>query len=170
MNPVNMNLQVLLKEHKVNSMAEMAELAEQYFKAHGSISQTNIPKSEVDNVSSSSNQTVPRDFDHKPYTTKERFCYLCHTSDHFIRNCPKKTNSRPKTAGGRDKGSSGWVISGQGRSRYQNESFDWSGKNNISTDDTIPKPEASCILPEEGTHQCCFVVIKVQLKCVHDLP
>ena len=160
MNSVNKNMQVFLKEHKVNSIAEMAELAEQYHEAHVFFSQTNTPKSEVEGVFSSSNQTVPRDLDHKAYTTKERFCYLCHSSDHFIRNCPKKTNSRPKTAGvvdrGRGKGSSGWVISGQGQSRYQNESFDWSGMKNSSTDNTIPKSAASCILPEEGTHQCCF--------------
>ena len=111
MNSVNKSLQVFLKEHKVKSIAEMAELAEQYHEAHGSFSQTNTPKLEVDYVSSSANQTVPRDLDHKAYTTKERFCYLCHSSDHFIRTCPKKMNSRPKTVGvvdrGRGKGSSG---------------------------------------------------------------
>ena len=83
-------------------------------------------------------------------------------------------NSRPKTAGlvdrGRGRGSSGWNISGRGRGHYQNESSDWSGKNNRSTDDNSPKSAASCILPEEGTHECCFIDNKVQLKCGHDLP
>ena len=55
-------------------------------------------------------------------------------------------------------------------SRYQNESSDWTGNNNSNTDDTSPKSEASCILPEEGTHECCFIDNKVQLKCGHDLP
>ena len=176
MNSVNKNLQIFLKEHKVKSIAEMAELAEQYHEAHGSFSETNKPKSEVevDNLSSSNNQTVPRDRDQKAYTTKERFCYFCHSSDHFVRNCPKKMNSRPKTAGlvdrGRGRGSSGWNISGRGQGRYQNESSDWSGKNDRSTDDNSPKSTASCILPEEGTHECCFIDNKVQLKCGHDLP
>ena len=34
MNSVDKNLQVFLKEHKVNLIAEMAELAEQYHQAH----------------------------------------------------------------------------------------------------------------------------------------
>ena len=62
-------------------------------------------------MSSSSNQTDPRDRDQNAYTTKEYLCYLCHSSDHFIRTCSKKMNSRPKTVGvvdrGRGKGSSG---------------------------------------------------------------
>ena len=49
---------------------------------------------------------------------------------------------------------------------YQNKSLDWSGKNNSSTDDTIPKSAASCILPEK----CCCVDYKVQLKCGHHFP
>ena len=71
MNSVNKNLQVFLKEHKVKSIAEMAELAEQYHEAHGSFSETNTPKSEVevDNLSSLNNQTVLRDRDQKAYIT-----------------------------------------------------------------------------------------------------
>ena len=167
MNSVHKNLQVFLKEHKVKSVHEMAELAEQYHEAHGSLSEMNTPKSEVevDNLSSSNNQTVLRDRDHKAYPTKERFCYFCHSSGHYVRDCPKKMNSRPKTAGlvdrGRGRCSSGWNISGRGRGRYQNESSDWSGKNISSTDDTSPKSAVSCILPEEGTHECCFIDNKV---------
>ena len=113
MNSVNKNLQVFLEEHKVKSIAEMAELAEQYHTARGSFSEMNTPKSEVevDNLSSSNNQTVQTDQDQKAYTTKERLCYFCHSSDHFVRNCPKKINSRPKTASlvdrGRGRGSLG---------------------------------------------------------------
>ena len=86
MNSVNTNLQVFLKEHKVKSIAEMAELGEQYHEAHVFFSETSTPKSEVevDNLSSSNNQTVPRDRDHKAFPTKERFCYFCHSSDHFV--------------------------------------------------------------------------------------
>ena len=43
MNSVNKNLQVFLKEHKVKSIAEMAELAEQYHTARGSFSEMNTP-------------------------------------------------------------------------------------------------------------------------------
>ena len=171
MNSVRKNLQVFLKEHKVKSVLEMAELAEQHHEAHGSFSETNTPKSEVevDNLSSSNNQTFLKDSDQKAYTTKERFCYFCHSSDHFVRNCPKKMNSRLVDRG-RGRGSSGWNISGRGQGRYQNESSDWSGKNISSTDDASPKSAANCILPEEGTQECCFIDNKVQLKCGHDLP
>ena len=130
----------------------MAELGEQYHEAYVFFSETSTPKSEVevDNLFSSNDQTVPRDRDHKEFPTKERFCYFCHSSDHFVRNCPKKMNNRPKTASlvdrGRGRGSSGWNISVRGWGRYQNESSDWSGKNNSSTDDTSPKLQqvASC--------------------------
>ena len=136
----------------------------------------NTPISEVeeDNMSRSNYQTVPRDPHLKVYPTKEKFCYFCHRSDNFVRNCPKKMNSRPKTTGlvdrGRGRGSSGWNTSGRGRGCYQNESLNWSGKNNSSTDDTSPRSAASCILPDEGTHESCFIDNKVQFKCGHDLP
>ena len=149
MNSVHKNLQVFLKEHKVKSVREMAELAEQYHEAHGSFSEMNAHKSKVDSLSRVYNQTVLKDPDHKANTEKERFCYFCHSSDHFVRNCPKKMNSRPKTAGledrGRGRGNSGRNISSIGRGRYQSEGIGWSGKNNSNTDDTTPKSVASCI-------------------------
>ena len=125
MNSVHKNLQVFLKEHKVKSVREMAELAEQYHEAHGSFCEMNAHKSKVDSLSNSYNQAVPKEPDHKTNTEKESFCYFCHSSDHFVRNCPKKMNSRPKTAGlvdrGRGRGNSGTNISGRGRGRYQSE-------------------------------------------------
>ena len=174
MNSVHKNLQVFMKEHKVKSVRKMAELAKQYHEANGSFSELNAHKSKVDSLSSSYNQAVSKGPDHKTNTETERFCYFCHSSDHFVRNCPKKMNSRPKTAGlvdgGRGRGNSGKYISSRGQGPYQGEGLGWSGKNNSNTDDTTPKYVASCIFPEEGLHECCIIENKVQLKCGHNLP
>ena len=71
MNSVDKNLQVFLKEHKVNLIAEMTELAEQYHQAHVFFSETNTPKVGVDNVSSLYNQTVSRDLNYEHIQRKK---------------------------------------------------------------------------------------------------
>ena len=99
----NRNLVLFLKERKIKSITEMIELAEQYNEAH-SVSEnpfkqpfvdTNEGRSDVmrkDNFRSQG----PEGF-RQQKVFKDRVCYGCGSLDHFIRDCPHKTFTRPNS-------------------------------------------------------------------------
>ena len=97
----NKNLVIFLKERQIKTAGELATFADQYMEAHGvsdnmfrlSLNQKTETKSEISRsnfsqVNNSDNILQPRLF-------KKRVCYNCGKKDHFIRNCPYKTNIKP---------------------------------------------------------------------------
>ena len=87
MNSVQKNLQIFLKEHKIQSVKAMVELAEQYNEAHGIYGepaygkyQKTVTSNTQKNASHLDNQNP------KVVNQGERYCYFCHSSDHFVKN------------------------------------------------------------------------------------
>ena len=91
------SLVLFLKERKIKSTDEMIELAEQYMEAHS--------VSDLSSRSSTGNRAdgYKSDFSRRPVNNtplvegkgpvrefKERHCYGCGKTDHFIRSCPVK--------------------------------------------------------------------------------
>ena len=80
----NKNLQVFLKERKVKSVVEMAEIAEQYNEAHG-ISDSNRPK--IQSFTADSRNNKPERKESKPKyveSEKDRYCFYCKSPYHYI--------------------------------------------------------------------------------------
>ena len=99
----NRNLVLFLKERKIKSITEMIELAEQYNEAHSAnenpfkqpFVNTNEGRSDMmrkDNFRSQG----PEGF-RQQKVFKDRVCYGCGSLDHFIRDCPHKTFTRPNS-------------------------------------------------------------------------
>ena len=88
------SLQVFLKEHKVKNVREMTDLAQQYQEAHDisagqtNRGRTNNPHTDGDKPTFKRPQTQT--------SGKDRSCYHCKASDHFIRDCPQLRNKFPK--------------------------------------------------------------------------
>ena len=83
------NLQVFLKERKVKSVVEMAELVEQYNEADG-ISDSNGPK--IKSFTADSRNNKPERKESKPKyveSEKDRYCFYC-KSPYYKKDCPKK--------------------------------------------------------------------------------
>ena len=80
----------LLKERKVKSVKEMAELAEQYNEAYGTYesqrSKLNIVKIESESPTHKFSHTQ---FD-RNQGIRDRYCYHCKSISHFIRDCFKR--------------------------------------------------------------------------------
>ncbi len=108
-------LQIFLKERKVESVKEMAELAEQYQEAHGGQSITPGKGLVQRNPPSGYFSNAPPD--------KIRHCYICRDSSHIARDCPKQFVQQGKVAAagiddrhdGRYMSRSGHVGRGGGR-------------------------------------------------------
>ena len=102
MNSVQQNLQIFLKEHKIQSVKVMVELAEQYNEAHGIYGEPSFGKYQKD-ITSNIQRSIshPDSQNPKVVNPRERYCYSCHSSDHFVKNCPNKRSllSQPRTAG-----------------------------------------------------------------------
>ena len=80
----NKNLQVFLKERKVKSVVEMAEIAEQYNEAHG-ISDSNRPK--IQSFTADSRKNKPERKESKPKfveSEKDRYCFYCKSPYHYM--------------------------------------------------------------------------------------
>ena len=96
------NLQVFLKEIKVKSVYDMAEIAEQYNEAHSNFYGDN---SEMAHVQSDPSKDVCQgNMDGKPKggrAIRERYCYFCQSPSHMVRECPKMKSaaSGKKTVG-----------------------------------------------------------------------
>lgn len=91
----NKNLQVFLKERKVRSVHEMAELAEQYNKAHG----PNKIRAKL-HEGKTNPFDIPRgrqifQLPDRP-RSDDKYCYNCKSPTHFIRDCPKMVSVRGK--------------------------------------------------------------------------
>ena len=97
LNASNKNLVLFLKERKIKSINEMAELAEQYREAHSVSDNTYRPatvnrgeksefiKKTVYGPSVQEGKGQVREY-------RERYCYGCGKSDHFMKSCPFKTS------------------------------------------------------------------------------
>jgi len=126
-------LQVFLKERKVESAEQMAELAEQYQEAHGSqsfgsgrgVNSSNFGDGMKSATFSEYNHTQPE---------KVRTCYICRDSSHIAKNCPRRFGQERESVsgvegenqrdgrfggrpdyGGRGNSSSGYRGTGRGR-------------------------------------------------------
>ena len=80
----NKNLQVSLKERKVKSVVEIAEIAEQYNEAHG-ISDSNHPK--IQSFTADSRNNKPERKESKPKyveSEKGRYCFYCKSPCHYM--------------------------------------------------------------------------------------
>ena len=190
MNSVQKNLQIFLKEHKIQSVKDMVELAEQYNEAHGIYGEPSYGKYQKAVTSNTQKNTSHLDNENpKVVNQRERYCYFCHSSDHFVKKCPNKRSSmsQPKTAGMlsseftkprrgqsnyRNKsGSTKGQGSGQGSGNFNVRSYNKEDVGQIDKDETNVKTAASCVVQNIGAlHQCCIVDCKVPLKCGHDLP
>lgn len=179
------NLQVFLKERKVKSVKEMAELAEQYNEAHGTYesqrSKFNIVKPEYESPS----RKFTRPQLDRNQGTRDRYCYHCKSTSHFIRDCPKKSFSgRGKTIKAaalsdqtsEQDGRGSYRSYGRGISRGSNRGR--GGHNNsyghrtVQTDkddETEAKTLAGCGI-NEGITECCLGDDTVKLECGHELP
>ena len=90
----NKNLQVFLKERKVKSVVEMAEIAEQYNEAHG-ISDSNRPK--IQSFTADSRNNTPERKESKPKyveSEKDKYCFYCKSPYHYRKDGPKKAPYR----------------------------------------------------------------------------
>ena len=90
----NRNLVLFLKERKIKTIKEMAELAEQYNEAHPV---SDVPfKQFAPNRTNNKSDMFKRDNsdeNQQPKTLRERYCFGCGKKDHFIRNCPVRNFS-----------------------------------------------------------------------------
>ena len=93
------SLVLFLKERKIKSIDEMVELAEQYMEAH-SVSDSPYREYRPQNMNrGEKTETMKRPVTGFPVQEgkgqlreyKERHCYGCGKSDHFIKSCPFKT-------------------------------------------------------------------------------
>ena len=144
----NKNLVMFLKERKVLSVSEMTALADQYIEAH-SLSETtprgfgnrNEGKVEGNRVkyrTGSENPPMMRPL-------QERVCYGCGKKDHFIKDCPHKSDTK----------SVGNVRAAAARTEVspENENIELQDEDLIKFDtDTIPKSVATCISITPTTH------------------
>ena len=91
------NLVLFLKERKIQSVDEMVELAEQYMEAH-TISEVHLRPSPGNRVDGNKSDFIRRPVnslssqDGKGQVTeyKEKYCYGCGKTDHFIKKCPAR--------------------------------------------------------------------------------
>ena len=90
----NRDLVLFLKERKIKSIKEMADLAEQYNEAHsvnGTTFRESIPNrtdSNSDFLTKNNSKYTNLDDNQQPRVFKERSCYGCGKKDHFIKSCP----------------------------------------------------------------------------------
>lgn len=102
------NLVLFLKERKIRSVNELVELAEQYHEAHSvndaPYKQSNINKGEGRSqvIRKENYRSQVPDGNRQPKVFKDRVCYGCGKTDHFIRDCLHKSfvksNSNLKAA------------------------------------------------------------------------
>ena len=99
----NRNLVLFLKERKIKSIKEMAELAEQYNEAH-SVSDApfrqfspNRTDNKSDMFRKDNYKNANADEAQQSRVFKERFCYGCGKKDHFIRSCPVRNFTNQST-------------------------------------------------------------------------
>ena len=93
----NKSLVLFLKERKIKSADEMVELAEQYMEAH-TVSDTHFRPSPGNKTDSYKSDFMRRPVNSIPSLEgkgqvreyKERHCYGCGKTDHFIKSCPVK--------------------------------------------------------------------------------
>ena len=82
MNSVQKNSQIFLKEHKIQSVKVMVELAEQYNEAHGIYGEPSYGKYQKAVTSNTQKNTSHLDNQNpKVVNQRERYCYFCHSSD-----------------------------------------------------------------------------------------
>ena len=97
------NLVLFLKERKIKSIKEMAELAEQYSEAH-SVSDVPFRQSfpnrtdfRSDLYKKDSSKNLNTEETQQPWGIRERSCYGCGKKDHFIKSCPVRNFSTQRT-------------------------------------------------------------------------
>ena len=96
----NRNLVLFLKERKIKSVNELVELAEQYHEAH-SVNDTPY-KQTLFNKGEGRSQVIRKenyrsqgpDGNRQPKVFKDRICYGCGKTDHFIKDCPHKSSMK----------------------------------------------------------------------------
>ena len=179
------NLQIFLKERKVKSIHEMADLAEQYYEAHGQY-ETNRPRPQENQTkpySAPRGKQTPQFSDRK---FNDKYCYNCKSPSHFIRDCPKMNSStRGKSERGASlsergstRGATGGYRGNRGQGRgttrmgYKgrgghNNGFGSRDIDNSGVDGTESKDISSCAV-HEG--ECSVDDSTVRLECGHELP
>ena len=96
----NRNLVLFLKERKIKSVNELVELAEQYHEAHSvndtPYKQTLFNKGEgrAQGVRKENYRSQGPDGNRQPKVFKDRVCYSCGKTDHFIKDCPHKSSMK----------------------------------------------------------------------------
>jgi hypothetical protein len=104
-------LQTFLKERRVKSVTEMAEIADQYLEAHGPI---HIPSKSVashrSNFSEFSDPQNPN-----PVQEKLRKCYICRSNAHIARECPSRFQNKSRSDGAGAMGTSNRGVLFRGR-------------------------------------------------------
>ncbi|MEW8548415.1 MAG: hypothetical protein AB2693_33340, partial [Candidatus Thiodiazotropha sp.] len=180
----NKNLQIFLKERKVKSVKEMAELAEQYNEAHGTYDSQRSKLYTVKPESESSSHKFSRPQLDNNQSTKDRYCYHCKSASHFIRDCPKRFSGKGKTVkaaalseqtserdsrgGYRGYGRGISRVSNRGRGGHNN-SYGQRTLQTVKDDETEAKTVAGCGI-NEGIAECCLGDSTVKLECGHELP
>ncbi|MES9884609.1 MAG: DDE-type integrase/transposase/recombinase, partial [Sedimenticola sp.] len=177
------NLQVFLKERKISSVTDMAELAEQYQEAHGVYESIRHNPGSKGNFGSSDQSSQHQSFNPEA-KVRERYCYHCKSKNHFIRDCPKKGNygrgSTFKAAGltdhsqdqARGRGTQYHTRGGyRGRGGFSRGSST-RGADGRSDEDTKVKTVASCGIEENlgQFEECCVSNSRVTLQCGHEFP
>ena len=77
-------------KHKLQSVKVMVELAEQYNEAHGIYGEPSYGKYQKAVTSNTQKNTSHLDNQNpKVVNQRERYCYFCHSSDHFVKKLPK---------------------------------------------------------------------------------
>ena len=88
--PSSKNLQVFLKERKVKSVYEMAEIAEQYNEASNNfVNQLPEMLAVESDVVTEDSQCKQDSQTRNAGVIRKRYCYYCKTPSHYIRECPK---------------------------------------------------------------------------------
>ena len=96
----NRNLVLFLKERKIKSVNELVELAEQYHEAH-SVNDAPYNQSLFNKGEGRSQVTRKENYrsqgpdgNRQPKVFKDRVCYGCGKTDHFIKDCPHKSSMK----------------------------------------------------------------------------
>lgn len=89
----NKYLQTFLKERKVTSVGEMADIADQYIEAHGTgPSQNKTPVQSKPQQYSNSYPVKPKPVHDR--NDKSRQCYICKSPVHLAKECPQRFTSK----------------------------------------------------------------------------
>ena len=167
----NRSLVLFLKERKITSIDEMVELAEQYHEAHS----VNDNSNRTNYSNKSDNRTEVREEGirgqvvegtRQPRVFKERVCYSCGKSDHFIRECPHKNSLKQSS---NFKAASLETDESQKKEIDETESEVGKAEAGI----TIEKSAATCIVLTPTSNPCSFVNssldVRTNVQTVHEV-